>query len=116
MSARTVLAVASVLLGLAVSQAFAEGEGNGEPFVTNASAQVTGGHPFVVDSGSAAYPDVTGDTAQPSGLASLEPAFGSEAAVQTANSLPNGSGSGTAPMAKAKADLSTDVGVAQVKH
>ena len=116
MSAKTVLAVASVLLGLAAGQAFAEGEGSGEPFVVNALVQVTGGHPFVADTGSAAYPDMTGETGQPSGLASLEPAFGSEAAVQTAQSLPNRSGSGEAVMAKAKAEPSKNVGVAQVKH
>lgn len=116
MSTKTVLAVASVLLGLAAGQAFAEGEGSGEPFVINASAQVTGGRPFVADAGSDAYPDVTGDTTQPSGLAWLEPAFGSEAVVQTTYSLPNGSGRGTALMAKAQADQSTAMGVAQVKR
>lgn len=116
MSAKVVLAVASVLLGLAAGQAFAEGEGNGEPFVTTASVQVTGGHPFVADAGLAAHPDVTGETDQPSCLASLEPAFRAEAAVQTAHSLPNGSGNGTAQMARAKADRLTDVGVMQVKY
>ena len=115
MSTKTVLA-AFVLLGLAAGPAFAEGEGNGEVFVVNASVQVTGGHPFVAETGSAAYPEMTGDTTQPSSLASLEPVSGSEAAVQTAYSLPNRSGSGTAALAKAKADHSATVGLAQAKH
>ena len=102
MSTRTALAAAVLALGLTAGQAFAEGEGNGDPFPFQAAPQVATGRAFVADTGSAQYPQPTGNSAQPSSLAALEPAFGSEAPVQTANSLPRRSGDGTVAYAQAQ--------------
>lgn len=49
-----------------------------------------------------AFAEGEGNSAQPSSLARLEPAFGNEAAIQTANSLPRGSGSGAVAYAQAR--------------
>ncbi len=87
MSTKNILAVAAVALALSASYAFA-GEGNSDPFAVQGDHQISRGRAFVADAGSAAYPELTGYTAQPSSLVQLQPAFGSEAPVQTANSLP----------------------------
>lgn len=100
MSTKVILAAAAVAFSLVTGQAFAEGEGNGAPFVFYADGQVTKGRAFVTDTGSEAYPNLTRSTALPSSLAQLQPAFGSEAMVQTANSLPGRSGSGTMAYAR----------------
>ncbi len=87
MSTKNILAVAAVALGLSAGYAFAA-EGNGDPFAFQGDHQISNGRAFVVDTGSDAYPQMTGNTAQPSSLAQLAPAFSSEAPVQTASSLP----------------------------
>jgi hypothetical protein len=102
MSTKIVLAAVTVAFSLTASPAFAESEGNGAPFGFRADYQITSGRAFVADTGSAAYPGLTGNTAQPSSLAQLQPAFGSEAPVQTANSLPRDSGVGTVAYAQAQ--------------
>lgn len=102
MSLKVALAVAAVALGLSAGYAFAEGEGNGNPFPFQGGYQVTGGSPFVADTGSAAYPQSTGNTTQPSFLARLEPATGNETTVQTAGSLPRGFGNGSVAYAQAR--------------
>ena len=86
MSTKNILAVAAVALSLSAGYAFA-GEGNGNLFAIQGDHQVNNGRAFVADTGSAAYPQLTGNSAQPSSLAQLAPAFG-EAPVQTASSLP----------------------------
>ena len=101
MSTKFVLA-AALVLSLTSGQAFAEGEGNGDPFFFYAHGQITDGRAVVADTGQARYPDLTGNSAQPSSLAQLEPAFGNEAPVQTARSLPRGSGNGTVAYAQAQ--------------
>ena len=101
MTSKFVLATALVL-SLVSGQAFAEGEGNGDPFFFHANGQVTDGRAVVADTGQARYPDLTGNSAQPSSLAQLEPAFGNEAPIQTASSLPSGSGDGTVAYAQAQ--------------
>ena len=93
MMTRTFFATAALALGVSAGGAFA-GEGNGDPFPFQASAQVTKNPALVADTGSSAYPQPRGSV-QPSSLAQLEPAFGSEAPVQTALSLPRGAGKGT---------------------
>lgn len=91
MVSKSVFAVA-VLLGLSAGQAFAEGEGNCEPFTFLAVAPVAGAQAFVSDAGSEAFPSLTGNAGQPSSLALLQPSGGSEAPVQSANSVPRSVG------------------------
>jgi hypothetical protein len=91
MFTKFVLVAASLALSLPAGRAFA-GEGNGDPFPFRANAQVTTRPALVADTGSAAYPQPTGNRTQPSSLAQLEPAPGSEAPVQTTASLPRGAG------------------------
>ncbi len=86
---------AVALLSLIAGPALAGGEGNGDPFPSQAAVQVTAGSPFATETGSTAYPRITGNTTQPSALAGLEPASGSEAILQTANSLPRGFDNGS---------------------
>ncbi len=102
MSLKVTLAVAVAALSLSAGQAYAESEGNGDPFPFQAGRQATAGSPFVADTGSAAYPQLTGNTTQPSSLARLEPAPGNEALVQTAGSLPRGFGNGSVAYAQAR--------------
>ncbi len=87
MGKKSVFTVA-VLLSLSAGQAFAQSEGNGDPFPNRTVFQVVSGRVFVSDTGTAAYPMSTGNTAQPSSLALLQPSLGSEAQVQTAYSMP----------------------------
>jgi len=94
MSKKTMFAAAGFALSLPAGWALA-GEGNGDPFPFRANAHVVSGPAFVADAGSEAYPQPTGNRVQPSSLAQLEPAPGSEAPVQTAHSLPRGAGQGT---------------------
>lgn len=87
MSTKNILAVAAIALGLSAAYAFA-GEGSGDPFAFQGDHQISSGRAFVADTGSAAHRQMTGNAVQPSSLAQLAPAFGSEAPVQTASSLP----------------------------
>jgi hypothetical protein len=94
---KTTLLTATALLGLALAPALA-GEGNGNPFPGNFGALTTTRTlPQVADTGSQAYPDLTGRPGSdlPSLMAEVLPANGSEGAVQTANSLPRGAEEGT---------------------
>lgn len=100
MSTKTFLT--AIALSLSAGAAFAESEGNGDPFPFQAGAQVTTGPAFLADTGSAAYPHPTSNAVQLSSLAQLEPAFGSEAPMQTANSLPHGAGESTVAYAQAR--------------
>ena len=93
MSTKHLVFVAALASSLIAGHAFAESEGNGEPFAFHADAWPSAGRAFVSETGSAAYPAPTGNRSQPSSLALLEPGLGSEAPVQTANSVPPGSGS-----------------------
>src|SRR3978361_875713 len=86
MSTKSIITVAAIALSMSAGYAFA-GEGNGAPFAFSAAPQVTSGPAFVSNTGSDAYPQMTGHATQLSSLAQLAPAFG-EAPVQTANSLP----------------------------
>lgn len=101
MSTKHVVAVAAIAFSLVAGRAFAEGEGNGEPFAMRADAATSTGHAYVAETNSGAYPDLTGNRIQPSSLALLEPASGSEAPVQTANSMPRGFAIGTVAAAQA---------------
>ncbi len=100
MKLKVVFAVAA--LSLSAGQAFAEGEGNGDPFPFAVGHPATAGRAFVADTWSDAYPQPTGNTAQPSSLARLEPGVGNEALVQTAGSLPQGFGNGSVAYAQAQ--------------
>lgn len=91
MTARIMLAAACLVLSVPVGGAFA-GEGNGDPFPCQANTHVAKGPAFVADTGSDAYPQSTSNRVQPSSLAQLAPAPGSEALVQTVLSLPRGAG------------------------
>ena len=96
---RTLFATAALALSVSAGWAFA-GEGNSDPFPFQASAQTTTGPAFMADTGSSAYPQLRGNSVQPSSLARLEPAFGSEAPIQTPLSLPSGAGKGTVAYAQ----------------
>ena len=96
MSTKNILVVAAIAVALSAGYAFA-GEGNSEPFAVQGDHQISKGRAFIADSGSAAYPQLTGNTAKPSSLAQLQPVFGSEALVQTASSLP-----GNVPLQRAR--------------
>ncbi len=102
MSARSVFAVAAVALSLSAGYAFAESEGNGDPFPFQTGHQATAGRAFVSDTGSSAYPELTGNTTQASSLAQLAPAAGSESPVQTVASLPRGFGEGSVVYAQTR--------------
>jgi hypothetical protein len=90
------LIVAAALLALGTLPALA-GEGNGEPFAFQTPGITTAVGAQVADTGSSAYPDVTGRAGSSLSVfaGSLAPDTGSEAPVQTANSLPVGAEQGT---------------------
>ena len=101
------LVAAVAALSLFTLAAQAEGEGNGDPFPFRAPASTfvaNGSGP--ADTGSAAYPDLTGRPAQvvtAGGVAGV-PMTGSESPVQTANSLPRGFVDGTVAYAQAQSE------------
>lgn len=78
------------------------GEGNWEPFPFTSAPQVTSGAPVVADSGSEAFPSMTGNTVRFSSLAALLPSNGSDGAVQTAQSLPARADEGTVTYVQAQ--------------
>ncbi len=89
MTIKLVAAIAALSLFTLAAQA--EGEGNGAPFPFHAPGSAfaaDGSGPL--DTGAAAYPDLTGGRAQviAAGDIAVVPMTGSEAPVQTANSLP----------------------------
>jgi hypothetical protein len=101
---KTTLLAAVALLGLALAPAMA-GEGQGNPFPSNfGTLTITRSLPQVADTGSQAYPDLTGRPGSdlPSLMAEVLPANGSEGAVQTANSLPRGAEEGMVAYAQAR--------------
>ena len=101
---KTTFLTVAALFGLALVPAFA-GEGNGNPFPGNfGTLTTTQTFPQVADTGSNAYPDITGRPGSdlPSLMAEVLPANGSEGAVQTANSLPRGAEEGTVAYAQAR--------------
>ena len=102
MNLKAVFAVAVAILSFSAGPVLAEGEGNGDPFPFQAGRQVTAGNAFATETGSSAYPRMTGNTAQPSALARLEPASGSEAILQTAGSLPRGFDNGSVATMQAR--------------
>lgn len=95
-------AVAVAVLSLLAGPVLAESEGNGDPFPFQAGVQATAGRPFATETGSAAYPRITGHSTQPSALARLEPASGNEAILQTASSLPRGFDNGSVASTQAR--------------
>lgn len=101
------LLAAACLLPLATSPALAEGEGGSGPFTLDASSRTVMGAPFRSETGSAAQPVTTGSTAQGSALGSLDAAPGTEAVVETANSLPVGAGMARTGPAHAGRTLTT---------
>ena len=94
MITKMILAATALVVSISAGGAFA-GEGNGDPFPFQTKAYVTARPAFMADTGSATYPQQTGNSVQPSSLAQIEPAPGSEALIQTALSLPRGAGTGT---------------------
>ncbi len=90
------LMLALAALTIAAAPSFA-GEANGEPFPNRTPGTATYVGQQAADVGSAAYPDVTGrpGTQLMVAAADLAPQTGSEAPVQTANSLPVGAAQGT---------------------
>ncbi len=81
---------AAIIVSLASGPVFAESEGGGNPFPASAAGQVSHGAAFVNETGSDAFPTLTGIAAGRSGLALVEPASSNEALIQTANSQPRG--------------------------
>ncbi len=81
---------AAVIVSLASGPVFAESEGSGNPFPMPSPGQVTHGAAFANDTGSDAYPSLTGNAAGRSGLALVEAASSNEALIQTVNSQPRG--------------------------
>lgn len=90
MSLKFVVAAAVFSMGLSAGQAFAQNEGGGSPFELRTEGQTTMAHMFEADVGSAAYPHPTDSVAASHRLLSVELANGSEASIQTDNSLPRG--------------------------
>lgn len=100
MNTNLAIAVLAIVLGsTTMSRA---GEANGEPFPYAADPQLTSGYPFVSDNGQTHHPIPTGNTVQPSTLALLEPAFGAEQVIHTANSLPARATAGTVAYTQAQ--------------
>ncbi len=99
MIAKLMIAAVSLVLSVSADRAFA-GEGNGDPFPYQADAYVTARPALMADTGSGAYPQPTGNRVQPSSLAQLEPAAGSEGLIQSTLSLPRGAGAPTAAYAQ----------------
>ena len=101
-----ILTFAIAALLIASASVARAGEGNGDPFpfrapgVTNVVSPQT----YAVDTGSAAYPDFTGRSSWTvaAGGADALSANGSEGAVQTAKSLPQGFAEGTVAYAQAQ--------------
>lgn len=95
----TLLALAALTIAAAPSFA---GEGNGEPFAYRTPGVATYVGQQAADVGSAAYPDMTGrpGTQLILATADLVPQTGSEAPVQTANSLPAGAAQGNTAYAQ----------------
>ena len=100
MSLKIIVTAAVLSLGLTSVQAYAEAEGTGDPFPFRAPPMVSTGYPFVVDTGSAAYPVLTGEVTQPADLTEMAPASGGEAPVQSLVSLPRGFYEGTPALAQ----------------
>jgi hypothetical protein len=82
------IAIAFTLVSLTAGPVFAEGEGRGEPFPAQSAGQAYRGAALASDTGSAAYPALTGVAIGISSLATLEPALSNEAVIQTVNSQP----------------------------
>ena len=100
---RTQFVLAAAAVSLALSSGLARaGEGNGDPFPFQAASWVTSGPAFMSDTGTQGYPQLTGRAVQPSSLAMLEPMAGTEAPVQTAQSLPRGFEEGSVAYAQAQ--------------
>ena len=99
MITKMIFAATALVLSVSAGKAIA-GEGNGDPFPFQTKAYVTARPAFMADTGSSAYPQQTGNSVQPSSLAQLAPAPGSEALIQTAFSLPRGAGTGTVAYAQ----------------
>lgn len=99
---KTTLIVGAIAMSLAAGQAFAEGEGSGDPFRFQSDRQVTSGRPFVTETMAEGIPQPTGNTTQPSSFAQLEPVAGHDAVVQTAASAPRGFNSTNAAYAQAR--------------
>ena len=102
---KTIL-TAAALLGLAFGPAFAA-EGNGEPFRNNTRVGSVPHYVLgqqVADTGSERQPDLAGRPGSdlPALAGDVLPTNGSQAAVQTANSLPSGFEEGTVTFAQAQ--------------
>ncbi len=105
MTIKLVAAVAA--LSLLTLAAQAEGEGNGDPFTFRApglSIVASGSRP--ADTGSSAYPDLTGRPAQVVTAGGVDgvPMTGSEGPVQSAGSLPRGFEDATVGSAQAQSE------------
>lgn len=101
MTTKSVFAVSVLAIIMSAGQVFAESEGNGDPFPVRTVTQATNGSPFASETWTEANPRTTGRIVQASSLAALEPATGSEAPVDTAQSLPSGFGRGTVAYSQA---------------
>ena len=86
MNTSILLTAPAILLGLAVGPARAEG--NGEPFPPYAAPRLSTGHAFSDDTGSAGYPQLTGEVTCNWDYQQVLVANSNEAPIQTANSLP----------------------------
>jgi hypothetical protein len=93
---------AMAALSLVTANARAESEGAGDPFPFRAPGVTAVNPPGYADTGSAAFPDLTGRSAQIviAGGPDAVPMTGSEGTVQTAASLPRGFSNGTVAYAQ----------------
>lgn len=101
---KTTILTAIAILGLAAAPAFA-GEGNGDPFPNRQVATTRILRPaFSADVGSNQFPSIAGRPGSnlPLLAGAVLPSEGSEAPVQTANSLPRGFEEGTVAYAQAR--------------
>ena len=87
MNAKRMMSVAALVLRLTALPAHA-GEGSGDPFPYSAPAQFNGAPVVVADAGSEALPELKGFLTQPPPAVRMLAAYGSEAPVQSVNSLP----------------------------
>ena len=95
---KTMLLAAMSAVVLIAAAAHAESEGAGDPFAFRAPGTTTVGQRTYADTGSASYPNLIGGRSKPVAAGSLNEVSvtGSEATIQTANSLPRGFAEGTA--------------------
>ena len=101
MNTKLIIAATVAALSLATT-AFAEGEGNGDPFPVHTAAIASGPVAFARDTGSQQYPAYNPALSWSEASQVTLPPNGSQGPVQTANSLPSGFENGTVAYTEAQ--------------